>query len=542
MATFIGTAGADTISPGLISAGVTVIPAGSNLDGDDLIRSGGGNDLVVGGRGNDLASLGSGHDRFVWNPGDGDDIVFGGSGTDTLEFNGSDGSELMTVTTTGANSFRFFRDLGDITVDATRTERIEVAGLGGNDIIDASDQTSADVRLTVDGGDGNDTIIGGAGNDTLNGNAGNDLVVGGRGNDLASLGSGHDRFVWNPGDGDDSVHGGSGTDTLEFNGSDGDELMTVTTTGPNSFRFFRDLGDITVDNTRVERIEVAGLGGDDEIDASDQTSADVRLTVDGGDGNDTIIGGAGNDTLNGGAGNDLVVGGRGNDLASLGSGHDRFVWNPGDGDDVVFGGAGTDTLEFNGSDGDELMTVTTTSANSFRFFRDLGDITVDAVRVERIEVAGLGGDDEIDASDQTRPHVVLDVDGGESNDTIIGGAGNDTLAGSSGRDTLDGGDGSDSLTGGSGADSFAFGFAGGRDGSSNAKPNVIEDYRDGTDRFLVDARGSFGDDFDDDIVVTQVGADVRITFQSESNVTQAVALVRTEDADNIRANDFVFIT
>ena len=113
MATFIGTAGADIISPDLISAGVTIVPAGSNLDGDDTITGAGGDDLVVGGRGNDVASLGPGRDRFVWNPGDGDDVMNGGGNADTLEFNGSDGTELMTVTTlpSGGLSLRWYRSV-----------------------------------------------------------------------------------------------------------------------------------------------------------------------------------------------------------------------------------------------------------------------------------------------------------------------------------------------------------------------------------------------------------------------------------------------
>ena len=54
----------------------------------------------------------------------------------------------------------------------------------------------------------------------------------------------------------------------------------------------------------------------------------IKLTIDGGDGNDTIIGSDGADMLIGGDGNDVVTGGRGNDVAFLGAGNDKFVWNP----------------------------------------------------------------------------------------------------------------------------------------------------------------------------------------------------------------------
>ena len=79
-----------------------------------------------------------------------------------------------------------------------------LAGLG-NDVIDASDLTASQIRLTLNGGAGNDTILGGRGHDT---------VIGGTGNDVAALGAGDDVFVWNPGDGSDFVDGQSGSDTL----------------------------------------------------------------------------------------------------------------------------------------------------------------------------------------------------------------------------------------------------------------------------------------------------------------------------------------
>ena len=409
MALFVGTPDNDTITPATISAGVLIIPANSDLTGDDAIVALAGDDVVEGDSGNDIASLGDGSDRFIWNPGDGDDIVDGGDGTDTLEFNGSAAPEFMTVMTLANGGFRFFRNVGDITVDATTVEVIEANSGDGNDVIIAAGQTDPTVSLVVEAGGGNDVIVGGAGNDDLKGNTGDDVAFG--------L-SGDDRFTWDPGDGDDTFDGGDGTDTLEFNGSDGAELMTVTTLANGGFRFFRDLGDITVDTINVERVEVNALGGDDTVDGSAQTRSDVALE---------ISGGAGNDNLTGGAGNDLIAGNTGNDAAFGLSGDDRFVWNPGDGDDTFDGGDGTDTLEFNGSDGAELMTVTTLANGGFRFFRDLGDITVDTINVERVEVNALGGDDTVDGSAQTRSDVALEISGGAGNDDLTGGAGPDSF-------------------------------------------------------------------------------------------------------------------
>jgi Ca2+-binding RTX toxin-like protein len=288
MALFVGTPGSDTITPATISAGVVIVPAGSDLSGDDAIASLAGDDVVEPDSGNDTAALGEGNDRFIWNPGDGDDIVDGEGGTDTLEFNGSAAPEIMTVATLPEGGFRFFRNVGLITVDTTNVEVIETDAGDGNDVIVASGQTDPAVSFIVDAGGGDDVVVGGAGDDDITGNTGNDTAFGG---------DGDDSFTWNPGDGNDTFDGGNGTDTLVFNGSDAPELMTITTLDENGFRFFRDVGNITVDAFNVERVEANGLGGNDTIDGSAQTDAGVALVISGGAGDDSLTGGAGPDTF-----------------------------------------------------------------------------------------------------------------------------------------------------------------------------------------------------------------------------------------------------
>ena len=93
-------------------------------------------------------------------------------------------------------------------------DSLVINGLGGNDVIDASQLSAGQINLTIDGGDGNDTITGSSGKDVLIGGAGNDTVTGGDGNDVALLGDGDDTFIWNPGDGSDIVEGQAGNDTL----------------------------------------------------------------------------------------------------------------------------------------------------------------------------------------------------------------------------------------------------------------------------------------------------------------------------------------
>ena len=133
--------------------------------------------------------------------------------------------------------------------------------------------------------------------------------------------------------------------------------------------------------------------------------------------------------------------------------------------------------------------------------------------------------------------------GDNGNDLLLGLGDNDVLDGGRGNDTLDGGIGSDWMTGGAGLDRFAFGLGAGQypDGSSITAPNVVTDYQDGTDRFLIDTSETGANDFAGDIVVAQVGAHVRLTIQNDADQTQAVALLSTEQAANINVSDFLFI-
>ena len=89
----------------------------------------------------------------------------------------------MTVTTLDDGGFRFFRNVGDITVDATNVEVIEANSGDGNDVIIASGQTDPNVSLVVEAGGGNDVIVGGQGNDDLKGNTGDDVAFGLSGDD-----------------------------------------------------------------------------------------------------------------------------------------------------------------------------------------------------------------------------------------------------------------------------------------------------------------------------------------------------------------------
>jgi hypothetical protein len=168
-------------------------------------------------------------------------------------------------------------------------------------------------------------------------------------------------------------------------------------------------------------------------------TASKPTRIEGQDGDDTLIGGNGHETLVGGRGNDVVDGNGGADTASLGAGNDTFTWDPGDGSDVVRGGGGTDALAFNGSDGDEVMTVTA-NAGRIAVTRDVGSVAMDLDAVEAIDFRTLLGNERVTIGDVTGTDLAsVDVDlaavrGGTASDNqkdavaVTGTAGNDTVA------------------------------------------------------------------------------------------------------------------
>lgn len=482
-----GNGGNDTITAGNGLAGLLNLAinggAGNDIitggDGNDRLTGGDGNDIINGGRGSDRVFLGAGDDTFVWNPGDGSDLVDGEDGFDTMQFNGANIAEHMDLSANGQH-LKFTRDVGNVTMDVTATERVNVAALGGPDVIHVGNLATTNVlQVNLDLA----AIPGGKTGDTQA-----DSVI---------------------------VDATNASDLIGISGSAGNATIkglsaTVTINGLES----------------TDGLTVNALAGNDNVDASTlQTS--MILTIDGGAGNDQIVGSAGDDLLIGGDGNDLINGGRGHDVAFLGAGNDTFVWNPGDGSDTVEGQDGLDTMQFNGSNADENIDLSA-NGSRVRFFRDVGNVTMDVNGTERINFEALGGADNVVIHDLTGTNVSeinlnlegtagtgvpdaqtdhVTVNGSAGNDaitvqgtpgnvsvsglaaqinianakasddqltvnalagddvvaasnlaagaiqlTVDGGTGNDVLVGSAGDDHLIGGDGNDILIGGPGQD------------------------------------------------------------------------------------------
>ncbi|WP_395673844.1 beta strand repeat-containing protein [Inquilinus sp.] len=245
--------------------------------------------------------------------------------------------------------------------------------------------------------------------DVISAEGGNDVVAGGGGNDTALLGTGDDTFLWVPGDGSDTVEGQAGTDTLDFAGANIAETIDVSANG-GRVRFTRDVANIVMDLNGIERIEYHALGGADRITVNDQTGTGLtRVTVD-------LEG-----VLNGGAGDGQA-----------------------------------DIVTANGSAAAETVTLTL-SGTAVVATGLAAQLVVDhAETSDRIAVNGLDGNDRIDARPLATASVLLTLDGGAGNDTIIGGAGADVLLGGDGNDVVIGGSGGDTALLGAGDDTFAW--------------------------------------------------------------------------------------
>jgi Ca2+-binding RTX toxin-like protein len=371
--------------------------------GNDLLFGGGGSDTLSGGDADDQAFGQGGNDRMIWNPGDDTDLNEGGDGVDTVEVNGGNGAEQFTATANGAR-VRFDRVTpAPFSIDIGTSENLVVNMNGGDDRFSATGNLAALIKLTVDGGAGNDTLLGGNGDDVLLGGDANDFIDGNQGNDVAFLGAGDDSFQWDPGDGSDTIEGQDGTDTMLFNGSNVSENMEVSANG-SRVRFVRNVGNITMDLNGLESIVAKTLGGADNLVVDDLAGTDVANVQA-----------------------DLAGGGGGDDAAP---------------DNVVVNGTNAD---------DDVLTVTGAGPNAqVTGLSAVVSVTGASAANDRLTVNSLGGDDVIDASRVAAGSILLTLNGGDGDDVLIGGAGDDVLSGGAGDDVLIGGSGNDTLDGGPG--------------------------------------------------------------------------------------------
>lgn len=434
--------------------------------GGDTINGGSGNDYIDGQQGTDLLLMGAGDDVFQWDPGDGSDVVEGQLGFDQLSFNGSGASENFDIFPNGGRVM-LSRNVANVLIDMDDVEKIGVRAFGGADNVVIADLTGTDA-VTIDvnlrsaflGGDGAADSV------TVNGTQSNDMLVA-AGASKAVIVSG---LPW-----------------------------TVTVFGTEPIK---------------DGLVINALSGDDVVDATQLSSGELGISVNGGLGADTLLGGAGNDGFNGGDGNDIIL---------MGPGNDSAVWNPGDDSDTLDGQRGVDGLVFNGSSVAENINISANGSHVL-FTRDVASVITDLHSVDELTFTARGGADNIHVhdlsgtsstrinldlaavpgagADDTQPDSVI-IDGTSGDDVVLlagdstgaaviglsaqvnittlgvgdvlgvntfagndvidasdfsvgcslnGGEGADLLIGGSGNDTLIGGAGDDVLIGGLGTD------------------------------------------------------------------------------------------
>ncbi len=128
---------------------------------------------------------------------------------------------------------------------------------------------------------------------------------------------------------------------------------------------------------------------------------------------DRIEAGDGDDTVRARPGDDDIVGGLGDDTLRGGRGDDTFTWNNGDGSDLVNGGRGYDRQVVNLADGPGDTVEITNFGSLVQFERtNLGNFTLDLIRLEELEVNGLGGDDTVAVQRNVANRIELILDGG----------------------------------------------------------------------------------------------------------------------------------
>ena len=329
---------------------------GSN--GADRLRGGDGDDFVDGQQGNDVTFLGAGSDVAQWDPGDGSDTIEGQADTDTLRFNGSGGAEQFGAAANGGRVL-FTRNLGNIVMDLDDVEAVDLNALGGVDALTVHDLSGTDV-VEIDA--------------DLTG------VIGGTAGDGAG-------------------------DTVIVNGTSGDDIIDVVGAGTSaSVLGLAARVNIAHAEGANDSLVVNALGGDDGVTATTLPAGIVKLTVDGGAGEDSLLGSQGADVFLGGGDADFIHGDNGNDAAFMGAGADVFQWNPGDGNDTLEGQDGTDTMLFFGANTAESISI---SANGPRvkFVRSVANVTMDLDDVEELDVRALGGADDIVVGDLTGTDV-----------------------------------------------------------------------------------------------------------------------------------------
>lgn len=358
-----------------------------------------------------------------------------------------------------------------------------------------------------EGGPGDDIVFGQRGNDTLRGGEGNDQLFGGIGDDLLAGGPGNDRLVGGHGadaidgeEGDDYVHGDGTIDRIRDSGGGGDTLSYATGVTPG-------FGGAAVADAGYENLlpQAANRGvfldldaGPEDLNANNGIAA-LGGGVDEVEGRDfeTIVGTAFSDhfagtvagqTVYGGGGADVATGAGNFDGGAAGDSNDAGGVALPPTDKVSVGammppGGPYTQLYLTGSEGADAVTATYLgSAVSFTLASGSFDQAAATAAgcsaptptaascplgspLDSIVVAGLGGNDTLNATNFPATVTVMLL-GGNGGDALAGGnesedvladgpdAGADVLDAAGNDDALLHNGGADQIFGGDGNDLF----------------------------------------------------------------------------------------
>ena len=234
----------------------------------------------------------------------------GDGAADTVTVEGTNGPDTIAMAANaGAVDVTGLAAAVKIEHSEAANDSLVVKALGGNDTVNGGIGLAPLIKVTVDGGTGNDTINGSDASEMLLGERRQRRHRRNRGDDFALLGSGDDSFRWDPGDGSDTIEGQAGSDTMLFNGAGVADTFDVSANGPR-VRFFRQSANITMDLDDVEHILTQALGGIDTAvvnDVSGTDLTDVEFDLENAVGGNAGDGAADTVTVRGTAGNDMVA-------------------------------------------------------------------------------------------------------------------------------------------------------------------------------------------------------------------------------------------
>ena len=338
---------ANTLDASAFTGQVTLIGAG----GDDILIGGSGADILQGG--------------------DGDDTLIGGRGSDQLE--GGEGQDMVGDDLSAyAAGFDFAVSDSLITLEETTPVTLPDVPLSESDVLKSIESVQ---------------LVGGLQPDRFNvtGWMLGTLAIDGGGGDDAIIVSGNDRIIDEESD-----------EILET----GDDIITLSDTNLSI------TGRVDIQLTSIERAVLAGLGGDDLIDASAFNGTTI------------LIGGSDSDQFVPGVGTSVLLGDDPTD-AAVRAGDDRFIFREDGIENLVLiqGGEGQDTLDF--------------SSFSSAVSVDLSNVGAEQL-VSVGEIRLLIQDDDFES-----------VVGGSNGDTLIGNAADNEFTGGGGIDFIDGLDGVD---------------------------------------------------------------------------------------------------